>query len=100
MNSAEPTNSCSGRAPGRAFLKFKGWILFREPGKYINTFSEAPHYAAEELETHRAQAMERERVSRGGSLGEKPITLRSGSALTESQGYLLTLADMFEEKTI
>lgn len=72
MNSVEPSISSLGGAPGRAFLKFKAWILFSEPGKYRNTFCEAPHCAAEELETHRAQAEEGERVSRAGSLGESP----------------------------
>lgn len=53
-NSVEPTNSSLGSAPGRAFLKVKAWVLFREHGKYR----------------------------------EKPTALQSGSALTESQGYL------------
>ena len=84
----------------RAFLKFKAWILCRESGKYQNTFSEAPHYAAEELETHRAQAEEGERVSRGGSLGEKPTALQSGSALTESQRYLFICIPLLPLKSL
>lgn len=59
MNNVEPTNSSLGGAPGIAFLIFKAWILFREPGKYRTTFSGNPYYAAGVLETQKAQVKER-----------------------------------------
>lgn len=95
MNSVGPTNSSLGGAPGRAFFRFKACILFKEPGKYRNTFSETLHCAVEELETHRAQVEEREKVSKRGSLWEKPTALQSGSALTESHCYLFICIPLF-----
>lgn len=42
----------------------------------------------------------RERMSRGGSLKEKPAALQSGSALTESQGYLFVYIPLLSLKSL
>lgn len=83
---------------GELSWKFEAWNFFREPGKY-KTLS--VRLLTMPLRSWRLTGHKwRERVSRGGSVREKPTALQSGSALTASQGYLFVCIPLLPLKSL